>query len=138
MNEELLIEDDVVVNQQGLLDTLKEYLNPNTWVKKLDLSKQKLFELAIYLAIGFTLGFLVKKYADFLVSAAIVIACFVALHYFGFLDIVVHMDKVQSVLGIKVPAFQSDLLAHIWDWIKMNVAIAVTLVVGFLIGLRVA
>lgn len=120
------------------MESMKENLNPSKLMEKLDLSKQRIIEIGVYFGVGFALGFLMKKYANFLIAAIITIGCVVALHYFGFLDISVHMDRVQSMFGISMPSVQGDLSYHLWEWVKNNVTLVVSFVVGFLIGIKVA
>lgn len=142
MNEELLYDDivetQVATQQEGLMDSVKEYLDPRKWPEKCNLTKQRMIEMGIYFAIGFAFGYLAKKYANFLYAAAITIACMVALHYVGFINIAVNMNKIQSMFGITMPPFQSGVLAQYWEWIKVNVALVVSLAIGFVVGIKVA
>lgn len=137
MYEELLTDVDVTPTQQaGLMDTMKENLNPSKWMASLD--KQRMIGMGIYFGAGVLIGFLMKKYANFLIAAAITVAAVVGLHYIGFLDITVHMDRVQAWFGITIPSLQGDLSYHLWEWVKSNVMLVVCFVIGFLIGLKVA
>jgi uncharacterized membrane protein (Fun14 family) len=136
MYNELLTDVDVIPAQQaGLMDTMKEYLNPSKWMASLD--KQKMIEMGVYFGVGVLLGFLMKKYANFLIAAAITVAAVVALHYVGFLDITVHMDRVEAWFGITMPSLQGDLSFHLMEWVKSHVNLVVSFVIGFLIGLKV-
>ena len=137
MNDELLNEDVVIPQQEGLVNSFKEYLNPKNWAEKCNLSKDKMIECGIYFLVGFGLGFLIKKYSNFLYAAAVTIVCVVGLHYLGFITIAVHPDRLQSVFGMEFPSVQPDMSSHCMEWIKMNVALVVSLVVGFVIGLKV-
>lgn len=140
MNEELVQDIDITSapQQEGLIDTIKDFFNPTKLVEKLDLTKPKMIAMGIYFCVGLALGFLMKKYANFLIAAAITVGCVVLLHYVGFLDIAVHTDRIQALFGIQLPSLQGDLSYHAWEWVKQNVAVVVCFVVGFLIGMKVA
>jgi hypothetical protein len=140
MFQELVQDIDITSTpqQEGLIDTVKDFFNPTKLVEKLDLTKPKMIAMGIYFCIGLALGFLMKKYANFLIAAAITVGCVVLLHYVGFLDVAVHTDRIQALFGIQLPSVQGDLTYHIWDWVKKNVAVVVCFVVGFLIGMKVA
>lgn len=137
MNDELLSEEVVIPQQEGLVNSFKEYLNPKNWAEKCNLSKQKMIECGIYFLVGFGLGFLIKKYSNFLYAAAVTIVGITLLHYLGFITIAVHTDRLQSVLGIEFSCVQSDMPSHCMEWVKMNIVLVVSLVVGFIIGLKV-
>lgn len=140
MYEQIVQEVDVTSTpqQEGVMDTLKDYLNPSKLAEKLDLNKSKMIAMGIYFCIGLALGFLARKYSSFLIAAALTIACIVLLQYSGFIDVTVHMDRIQALFGIQMPSVQGDLSYHLWEWVKQNVAVVVCLIVGFLIGLKVA
>lgn len=140
MYGELVQEVDITSTpqQEGLIDTVKDFFNPTKLVDKLDLTKPKMIAMGVYFCIGLTLGFLAKKYANFLIAAAITIGCVVLLHYVGFLDVTVHTDRIQALFGIKIPSIQGTLTYHLWEWVKQNVTVVVCFVVGFLIGMKVA
>src|SRR5271156_782769 len=127
MYEQLVTDDVVQVQQEGLMDNIKEYLNPSKLVEKLDLSKQKMIEMGVFFCIGIALGFLMKKYANFLIAAAITVGGIVLLHYIGFVDITLHLDRVQAMFGITMPAVQGNLFYHLWEWVKQHVAVVVSL-----------
>jgi len=67
----------------------------------------------------------------------VTIVCMVMLHYLGFITIAVHTDRLQSIFGIEFPCAQPDMSSHCVEWIKMNIALVVSLVIGFIIGLKV-
>lgn len=140
MYQELVQDIDITSTpqQEGLIDTVKDFFNPTKLVEKLDLTKPKMIAMGVYFCVGLALGFLVKKYANFLVAAAITIGCVVLLHYVGFLDVAVHTDRIQALFGIQIPAIQGSLSYHLWEWVKQNVPVVVCFVVGFLIGMKVA
>lgn len=138
MYDELISDDVASTQQEGLMESMRQYLNPTKVMEKFDLSKQRIIEVGIYFGVGFAIGFLMKKYANFLIAAVITVGCVVALHYVGLLDITFHMDRVNAWFGITMPSVQGDLFYHLWEWVKSNVILVVSFVIGFLIGIKVA
>ena len=140
MYEDIVQEIDITSTPQkeGLIDSIKDFLNPTKLVEKLDLTKPKMIAMGVYFCVGLALGFLAKKYANFLIAAAITIGCVVALHYAGFLDIAVHTERIDALFGIHMPSIQGTFSYHLWEWVKQNVAVVVCIIVGFLIGMKVA
>lgn len=133
-----MMNDDVVTTQTGMMETAKDYFNPQTLLEKMNLSKQRLIELGMYFGIGFLLGFLVKKYSKFLFAAAVTLASLVVLQQFEIITLAVNWDRVQDVFGIQTPTLEADLFTLYWEWIKVNVTLVLSLSLGFIIGLKVA
>lgn len=142
MNEEALLYDDVVTHvsteQTGLMDTAREYLNPQGWLEKCNLSKQRVIELSIYFVVGFALGFFIKKYSKALYVLTLIILGLVALHYFDIINVTVNVSRIKSMLGIEVPPLQTDTLTQYFEWAKTNIVLVVSIIAGFLLGLKVA
>lgn len=140
MYEEIVQDIDITSTPQqaGVIDTVKEFFNPTKLVEKLDLNKTKMIAMGVYFCIGLAFGFLVKKYANFLIAAAITVGCIALLHYVGFINVAVHTDRIQALFGIQIPSIQGSLSYHLWEWVKQNVSVVVCFVVGCLIGMKVA
>lgn len=140
MYQELVQEVDFTSTpqQEGIIDTVKDFFNPTKLVERLDLTKPKMIAMGVYFCIGLALGFLMKKYANFLIAAVVTVGVVVLLHYVGFLDITVHTDRIQALFGIQMPSLQGSLSYHLWEWVKQNVTVVVCFGVGFLIGMKVA
>jgi uncharacterized membrane protein (Fun14 family) len=121
----------------GLLDTLKEKLNPGTIIRKISQHQSLILEMALYLCIGFLAGFLLKKYGKFIF---VLILCFVALilaQQMGLIAINVYWDKIQELFGIQpVSTLEGSLSHSYWEWVKGHLALVVSFSVGFLFGIR--
>lgn len=121
--------------QPGLLDKIKDTLNPNKLAQRFD--KDTLMEMGMYLGVGFLSGFLLKKYFNYVLVFALGIAGILGLQHLGVISIGIDWMRMQEVFGIKqAAALDSSLLASYWDWIRLNVRLVVSFCSGFLIGLK--
>jgi len=96
-------------------------------------------DIAIYGGIGFLSGFLLKKYSAYVALFVLLIVGLSVLHQFGVISITLHWDKVNELLGLHAGASVADdaLVTSVWEWIKANMIITVSYVIGFLIGLNI-
>lgn len=122
----------------GMLDTIKQKASPAAIAEKFNISRNTLIDIGLYAGIGFLAGFLLKKYSTFVISLVLFVAGLVVLQQFDFLAIGVNWPKVNTLLGLQPAAVASnDMLTLVWVWLKSNVIISSSFVVGFLIGLKV-
>lgn len=121
----------------GLLDKLKVWFNWDAISKKLHLSQNKLIEIALYLGIGFLTGFLLRKYAQFVAFLVLILVGLILLQQMELINITMHWDKIENFFGIQKVVASTDTLSTIWSWIKLNLAIVVSFIVGFLFGIKI-
>ncbi len=123
----------------GILDTIKDNLAPDTLVENIKGSKDKIFEVGLYGGIGFISGFLLKKYSAFIGICILLLIGLGILHHFGMINVLINWDKVNDVFGIQaVDTVSADnIMVTIWEWVKANTLISISYTVGFLIGLSV-
>jgi hypothetical protein len=60
----------------GMLDKLKDTLNPTNIIQKYNLTQEKLIELLLYFGTGFVVGYILKKYSkifDILVAGLLLL-----------------------------------------------------------------
>ncbi len=121
----------------GILDTIKDNLAPDSLVEKIKGSKDKIFEIGLYGGIGLVSGFLLKKYSGFIGICILLLVGLGALHHFGVITIFVNWDKVNDVFGIQAVENVSadNIMVTIWAWVQANTLISISYTVGFLIGL---
>ena len=123
--------------RQGLLDTIKERMQPEAMMEKLRESRSTLIDIGLYGGIGFLTGFLFKKYSVYVVVFVLFIASLMLLQQFGFMSIVVNWPKVHELMGIQPAVVVGDnVLIMAWGWMKANVVISASFAVGFLVGLK--
>ncbi|NRB21149.1 hypothetical protein HRU45_00205 [Candidatus Dependentiae bacterium] len=121
----------------GLLDKLKAWFNWEAISKKLHLSRTKLIEIGLYLGIGFLAGFLLRKYAQFVAFLVLILVGLVVLQQLDLINITMHWDKIENVFGVQKVAVSADTFSTILSWIKLNLTIVVSFVVGFLFGIKI-
>jgi uncharacterized membrane protein (Fun14 family) len=123
----------------GILDTIKSNLSPDTLMEKVKSSKDRLFEIALYGGIGFISGFLLKKYSTYVGICILLLIGLGVLHHLGVIHILINWDKVNEFFGIQAVqnVTADNIIATIWEWVKVNMAISISYIVGFFIGLKV-
>lgn len=121
----------------GMLERFKSWFNWDAISQKLNLSKDKFIEVGIYLGIGFLTGFLLKKYAQLILFLILFIVGIVVLQQVNVLSVVINWERVESLFGIQRAAMSTSTLTMLWEWIKLNLLIVVSFVIGFFFGLKV-
>jgi uncharacterized membrane protein (Fun14 family) len=60
------------------------------------------------------------------------------LQQYGVVQIAVNWDKVYEVFGIQVAqdVTADTVIGMVWEWMKVNMVISISYLVGFFIGLR--
>ncbi len=122
----------------GVLDTLKERIDMPGIVEKAKLSKDKIYEGALYGGIGLICGYLVKRYSAYVVMGVLALIGLWVLQQYGVVQVMVNWDKVYEYFGIQVAQDVSadTVIGMIWEWMKLNMVISISYLVGFFIGLR--
>lgn len=121
--------------QSGWMDTVKS--KSSSLIEKIRDSKETIFDIALYGGLGFLLGYLVKKFSSYLIAFAIFILILFVLQQFEFMFVAINWAKVQSTLGIQpVNSAEASILGAVWEWMKANVLISVSFIIGFLLGLK--
>jgi uncharacterized membrane protein (Fun14 family) len=127
-----------VAASTGLIDSLKNAMQPDVIANKLGVDKNMLVDITLYGAIGFIVGFLLKKYSEYFISMALLIIGIVVLQQLDYISFSINVPKIHELFGIQSVAVTTDGYGKlIWESIKANVAGSTSLVVGFLIGLKV-
>ena len=122
-----------------MLDNLKEQLNVQSIMNNVRHSKERLFEVGLYAGIGFVSGFLLKKYSTYVGVCVLVLIGLGVLQHIGVLNIMINWNKVNDFFGIQVAqtVTADNLITTMWEWIKLNMVISVSYIVGLFIGLKV-
>ena len=131
-----MTEQDVVVESLGWWDTIKLHIQ-NAWMK-IQESQNLLLAIAVYGGIGFIVGYFLKKYAHFLIFFILFLVSLVLMHQFEYLTFTINWVKIQGSLCMPagVDMTSVSIANCVFEWTKSHVAEAVSVVVGFLIGLR--
>ena len=93
-------------------------------------------EVGTFLAAGVLAGFLFRRYfRGLVVWSLIALATVIVFDYVGFVDI--KWETVQGILGTSPAASIDMYLQHGLVWIKSNVPLVISLIIGFTIGVKV-
>jgi|SRR5579872_1061334 len=124
----------------GLLEKIKDTLNPDNLAQRFNLTKSRLLEMGLYLLVGFIVGFLLKKYSRFVFAVALIAILLIILQQLNVLTFAINWAEIRELLGIQPTQTTPDmsLFSVYWEWVKANVALVLSFSVGFLVGLRLA
>lgn len=125
--------------QQGMLDTVKEKLNMDNIVAKIKSSKDQLFEIGLYAGAGFLSGFLLKKYSSYVAVLVLLLVGLGILQQMQVVNVVIDWNKAHEVFGINAaePVSADSIIHTVWSWVRANMAISISYLVGLFIGLKV-
>lgn len=127
------------VAKPTLIESLKNAMQPEAIANKIGMDKNMLIDITLYGAIGFIIGFLLKKYSEYFIALLLLVIAIVILQQFDYVSFSINMPKIQELFGMEPMAIANDKYGvMILEWIRVNVAGSVSLLVGFLIGLKVA
>ncbi|MCK4651152.1 hypothetical protein KAT08_03190 [Candidatus Babeliales bacterium] len=117
------------------LKGLWESVNIKVWAESVGGTSAEAVQAAIHFGVGFAVGFLFKKYFKFVffsLLATVLIILF--LEYNKVLEI--NWQSLNVLLGFEPTADIGGILNATFDWIKDNLLIFVSSLVGFLIGYK--
>ena len=104
-----------------------------------DFSREKLIAIAIYLGAGLLLGFLLKRFFKYVLFLIAIIIAMYFLQKSGVIDIGIKWNTMQELVGIKtMPTVDENLFWSYWAWVKENIAISVSFLLGFIIGWKIS
>lgn len=127
------------VQQTSFVESLKNAIQPEAIANKLGIDKNTLIDIGVYGAIGFIVGFLLKKYSEYFIAFALFVVGIVVLQQFGYVAVNFNTTKIHEMLGLQSVAMVNDGYGVLLlEWMKSNVPAAASLVIGFLVGLRFA
>jgi len=130
---------ETYVAKPSIIESLKNAMQPEAIAQKIGIDKNMLIDISLYGAIGFLIGFLLKKYSDYFIAFALLIIAIVILQQFDYISVSLNTAKIQELFGMEPMTLTNDKYGVLFfEWIKSNVAGSISLLVGFLIGLKVA
>lgn len=122
---------DATTQSAGWFDKVKSSLH----LDKYQFSTNKLIEIGMYLGFGFLIGYALKRFSAVVLIIVLTIVALFLLHQFEIINIAVNPEKIREFFGIK-QAVDENLFAVYWAWIKDNIFLVLSFIVGFLIGIR--
>jgi len=117
--------------QPGVLERAK--ITVQDWYSQVDLSASRIIELVSCFGVAFFIGFLLKKYFRYVIIAllALIIGSLI-LNHVGAIQI--NWAKIQAFFGINTQDTIGSFSRNIVEWFKSHALIAITAVVGFILG----
>lgn len=109
----------------------------NNIVEKFKVSQDMILQYGIAVGVGFLIGFLLKKFSSYV--AVIIAGCLtiIILSHFGIMNVAIDWQKMQSMVGYEVIEFSDqNIFEIVWQWVRMNVSITLSALVGFFVGLK--
>jgi uncharacterized membrane protein (Fun14 family) len=129
---------EMVKPEAGMFETLKETLRPSTLMKKFNITTSTLWQMAIYFGGGIILGYVLKKYGKYVILCIAFCLGLLLLQQIGIISLTFHPQKFQELFGLEAIDFdEKNVLLCYWEWVKSNVALVLSLSIGFLVGLRI-
>lgn len=125
-----------VAQAKTFADKVKDFFQLDKLAESLDLSTPKLIKMGAYAAVGFLLGFFLKKYGR---SLFIVLTVFAALLYvLSYSDVItINWDQARDVIGLAPTETFDSILQTAWQYIQQQALLVICGLVGFIIGYKV-
>jgi uncharacterized membrane protein (Fun14 family) len=122
-------------SKNSFMDTLRNF-NFKSVLNTLKLMNINWVEVGTFFAGGILAGFLFRRYfKDVVTWLLIILVIVVLLDYAGI--IAIRWDTVQGVVGTSPTETLDALFQSALVWIKRNVPLVISLVIGFTVGIKV-
>jgi len=107
-------------------------------IDKFQLSRTLFFDMALFAGIGFLSGFLIRRFAGYLVAFVLFGIALIILQEMEIIMMHVNTGQLFQILGIPVTNnFSNELIVPlVIEWVKVHMIVTITGVVGFLLGLQ--
>jgi len=106
------------------------------WLESLDLTPVKMIEMGSYLGVGFFVGFLFKKYFRmFLIFSILLVGALWALAEFDL--VIINWSNAQTIAHVTPQDTINSVISSYAQWIRQNVLIVVSGLIGFVVGHKV-
>lgn len=130
--------NETQVENTSLIESLKNAIQPEVIANKIGMDKNLLIDIGLHGAIGFITGFLLKKYSEYFIAAVLLAIGVMVLQHFDYVSFSINSSKIHQMLGLQSSSVVGDRYGVLlFEWMKSNVAGSVSLVVGFLVGLKI-
>lgn len=110
-------------------------LKLDSLVKKFDLSRARLIEIAVFMAVGFLIGILWKKYSDYIIATLIFIGVLIILQHFEMINIFINWSVIGEICGVDP---SQDIGTACLGWGRTHLLSLVGFALGISIGLKVS
>ena len=124
--------------QSGFVDRMASVVNLDWLFGKVHMTTAMAIEMLLYFGAGFFFGLLVKRYARYVVSFAIIcVLVSVGFQYMGLLTFTIHWPRVKELTGIAPADTIGSLATAYMAWLKGHLRQVVSALVGFLLGFKI-
>lgn len=138
LNDERISPVSLQVKQPSFVESIKNALQPETIANRLGIDKNTLTDIAIYGAIGFIFGFLLKKYSEYFIAFVLFVVGIMVLQQFDYISVNFNTVKIHEIFGLTIVTINSGYGALFLEWVKSNVPATTSFIIGFLVGLKCA
>ena len=119
----------------GWVEALKEKLHLQEIYEKFDITSGVVADALIFLVVGFLGGFLLKKYVRYAIIA--IVALFLAIKGLESIGVIsIDWIKFQTWAGLQPTDTVDSVFSCCTQWVKENVIVTVSFLLGFLVGMR--
>lgn len=127
------------VQQQGILDTVKEKVNLSGLLEKVQDSRGIIMDAIIYGGVGFLFGYLIKRYINAVITAILMTTALFVMQQFNVVTVIIHWEVIYDLCGITqvMKLLGDNIMPFVFEWAKANVFLVVSWLIGFLIGIKV-
>ena len=126
-----------IQEQEHVLETVKDRMNIKSVANQLYESRDIILEIALYSCIGFFTGYLLKRYSTVIALLILFIAGLFVLNQFELVNVTINWNSLYEFFEIQPALVATDsVTGFMWEWIRANALIVTSVVIGFLIGLR--
>jgi uncharacterized membrane protein (Fun14 family) len=116
------------------MDKIKEQYE--IFIQKMNLDEINWKEIGTYAVIGFTAGFLAKRYLkSLLVIAILIVVALKGLEYYHLIN--VNWEQLRQLAGIHQVDGMQGVFQTIVGLIRNNLTVALSSIIGFVIGYKV-
>lgn len=128
-----------IVQQPGLFERIFEVLHFDFIAQKIKINKQVLIDSSLFGLIGFIIGFLCKRYSEYVIMLAFFVICLCVFNQFNIITISINIPTIYQILGItNMPVLSGETyLFLLSEWIKGHIPAVISFCVGCLIGIKV-
>lgn len=123
----------------GILETIKSSIQPDIVAQKMGIDRNVLIDIGLYGLIGIISGFLLKKYSEYFISLALFLVILFMLNNAHYITITLDTVKIHDALGLKSIPVNTDAYGSLLcEWVHSHVFSFASLIIGFLIGLKIS
>ena len=127
------------LQQQGILETVKDKVNVAALVEKMHDSQGLILNGFLFVGIGFLCGYLIKRYINAVITLILVLTALFVLQQFEIITVTIHWQMIYESLGIAqiMKLVDDNVAPFVFELAKANVLLVVTWVIGFLVGIKI-